>query len=530
MTTNMKKAIIIIIAVAILVGGFFAWRGYSTNKQAALSDSLQTVLIERGTLASTVGATGTVRSNQSAMLVWEIPGEVGSAHVAPGDHVSAGDILASLETGSLPAYIILTQADLVSAEKALDNLLNSASQQALAFKAVDNAQQALEDALNPELAQALALADIAETESAVEDTQRRLDILTAPIPQSAIDQAYANMLLAEQALTDLQKQIEPIEQKADHGPYKPWESRGMYKKILQMLQTQLTQLQIKYNDAVWKYESLHEPPDPIEVAVAEAELATAAAQLNEARVEWERVKDGPSPAEIAVLEARLADAQREWERLADGPNPDDITLAETRIAAAQATISQIDIVAPFDGVVTSVEAQPGDQVNPGTLAFRLDDLSHLLVDLGVSEVDINQIEIGQRVTLAFDAILAKEYQGEVVEVAPVGTELLGMVNFKVTVELLDADEYIKPGMTSAVDIVTSQVEDALLVPNQAVRVVDGERVVYVQSPVGTIQAVPITLGATSDIYSEIISGDLQPGDEIILNPPVDIAINTGAQK
>ncbi|MBU1662422.1 MAG: hypothetical protein KKD28_13225, partial [Chloroflexi bacterium] len=175
MTTNMKKAIIIIVAVAIIVGGFFAWRGYSTNKQAALSDSLQTVLIERGTLASTVGATGIVRSNQSAMLVWEIPGEVGSAHVAPGDHVSAGDVLASLDMTSLPAYIILAQADLVSAEKALDNLLNSESQQALAFKAVDNAQQALEDALNPELVQALALADIAETESAVEDTQRRLD-------------------------------------------------------------------------------------------------------------------------------------------------------------------------------------------------------------------------------------------------------------------------------------------------------------------------------------------------------------------
>ena len=530
MITNMKKAIIIIVTVAILVGGFFAWREYSANKQAALSDTLQTVSLERGTLASTVGATGTVRSNQSAVLAWEIPGEVGSVHIALGDHVSAGDVLASLDMTSLPAHIILTQANLVSDEKALDNLLNSASQQALALKAVDNAQQSIEDALNPELVQALALADIAEAESNVKNTQQRLDILTAPISQSAIAQAYANMLLAEQALGDLQKQIEPSERKASHGPYMPWESKGMYQKILQGLQMQLTQLQIKYDDAVWKHESLHEPPDPIEVAVAEAALATAAAQLDEARVEWERVKDGPSPAEIAVLEAILSDALREWERVADGPDPNDITLAETRIAAAQAVIRQIDIIAPFDGVVTYVEAQPGDYVNPGTLAFRIDDLSHLLVDLGVSEMDITRIEIGQKVTLAFDAILAKEYQGKVIEIALVGTELLGMVNFKVTVELLDADADIKPGMTSAVDIVTSQVEDALLAPNRAVRVVDGERVVYIHSSSGAIQIVPLTLGATSDTYSEIISGDVQPGDEIILNPPVDIMTSTGAQK
>ncbi len=69
----------------------------------------------------------------------------------------------------------------------------------------------------------------------------------------------------------------------------------------------------------------------------------------------------------------------------------------------------------------------------GQTAFRLDDLSRLLVDVSVSEVDINSVAVDQPVTLTFDAILGKIYNGKVVEVAQVGTSDQGVVNFKVTV-------------------------------------------------------------------------------------------------
>ncbi|MCK4899538.1 MAG: efflux RND transporter periplasmic adaptor subunit, partial [Anaerolineales bacterium] len=212
-------------------------------------------------------------------------------------------------------------------------------------------------------------------------------------------------------------------------------------------------------------------------------------------------------------------AQREWERLQDGPDPDDIAAAEARVAAARATLDQVRITAPFDGTITEVVSQSGDQVNPGTLALRIDDLSQLYVDLEVSEVDINQVEIGQQVILTFDAILANEYHGEVIEVALAGTQQQGVVSFNVTVELTDPDADVKPGMTSAVSIITTQLEEALLVPNRAVRVVDGKRVVYVLSEDGELQPIPITLGASSDTHSQVIDGNLRPGDLIVLNPP-----------
>jgi len=95
------------------------------------------------------------------------------------------------------------------------------------------------------------------------------------------------------------------------------------------------------------------------------------------------------------------------------------------------------------------------------------------------------VKPGQAVVLNFDAILAKEYHGTVIEVATVGTETQGVTSFQVTVELLDADEAVRPEMTSAVDIVTSEVDDVLLVPNRAIRLMNGERVIYVLTEAAT---------------------------------------------
>ena len=109
--------------------------------------------------------------------------------------------------------------------------------------------------------------------------------------------------------------------------------------------------------------------------------------------------------------------------------------------------------------------------------------------------------------MSFDAMLANEYHGEVVEVALVGNNVQGVVNFTVTVELLDPDAQVRPGMTSAVNIVISQIDEALLIPNRAVRVMDGERVVFILNN-GQLEPVQVTLGASSDLYSEVIDGAL----------------------
>jgi HlyD family secretion protein len=94
----------------------------------------------------------------------------------------------------------------------------------------------------------------------------------------------------------------------------------------------------------------------------------------------------------------------------------------------------------------------------------------------------------------------------------------GVVSFTVTVELTDADELVKPGMTAAVNVVIEEQKDVLLIPNRAVRLVDGERVVYVLVDGQPVQ-VKIKLGTSSDTMSVLVGGDIKEGDQIILNPP-----------
>jgi HlyD family secretion protein len=202
----------------------------------------------------------------------------------------------------------------------------------------------------------------------------------------------------------------------------------------------------------------------------------------------------------------------------DGPNPDDIAAAKARLAAAEATLKTARIEAPFSGTITSVQAKPGDQVAPGTVAFGLADLSHLLVDVEISEVDINRIALGQPVNMNFDAVLDLTYHGEVTAIGLSGVITQGVVSFNVTVELQDADERIKPGMTAAVNIVVEQIEDVLLVPNRAVRVVDGERTVFILEG-GQLKPVTIQLGVSSDTQSQVLDGELKVGDLVVLNPP-----------
>jgi HlyD family secretion protein len=223
-------------------------------------------------------------------------------------------------------------------------------------------------------------------------------------------------------------------------------------------------------------------------------------------------------AELEVARANLQDAEKALEKIENGPDPEDVAAAEARIEAAEANLALSEIKAPFSGTVTSVDIKPGDSVSPNQAVLALADISRLFVEADVSEVDVNRIEAGQEVRVTFDADLGHEYEGEVIEVGLVGSNVQGVVNFRVTVEMLSPNETIRPGLTAAVNIVVSEVENALLVPNRAVRVQDGKRVVYVLKN-GVLETVNIELGASSDLYSEVIDGDLQVGDEIVLNPP-----------
>ncbi len=453
---------IVIVVLVVAAVAYYLTIGRST---AADGTTYETETAARGTLTANVGATGTVRAGQSAILTWQASGRVEDVNVIIGKQVTQDEVLASLLQTSLSQGIILAQADLVSAQKNLDNVLESNLALAQAQQSLANAKQALSDAQEN-----LTKLDYRRaTDNLIEKTQANIDL------------AKKNVTLAEDAYKAVKNRPDGDSQKA------------------QAL---------------------------LNLTNARQELTNQTSNLN-----WYTGKPSDLDAEkyraaLSVAEAQLADAEREVKRLKDGPTVDDITAAEARIAAAQATLNQAKIIAPFDGIVTGAEPQPGDVVTAGRTAFRLDDFSHLLVDLQISEVDINDIQIGQAVTLSFDAIQSKVYNGQVVKVNQAGDSTTGAVNFTVTVELTDADGLVKPGMTAAVTITVKEIADALIVPNRAVRVVDGQRIVYVLED-GVLTMVTVRLGASSDTVSEVVGGDLKVGDLVVLNPPA-VAFGPGA--
>jgi HlyD family secretion protein len=512
----MKKTVYIIIAlVGVLALAAILYLVLSPRSSSTtLSDEIETTQIDIGPVSEIVGATGKVSSDQSALLSWKTSGLVADTYVQVGDQVQAGDVLAILDPGSLSPLDILAQAELVAARRALDNLIESQTQAALAYQSVETARQALDDARSPVVDQSSALQAVADAEKAVADAERRLKTITAPVSQAALDQAQANLVLKEKKLDDNQGMIDRIQKKLNKrdDQYKPWESRRRYRQIMDGLEIQRTQLEIDYENSLQKYENLISPQNFNDVSVAEADLLGAKARLLEAERAWQRIAEGVSLADLALLEAQLADAQREYERVRDGPTAQDITAAQARVTAAQGALEKAQLLAPFDGTITDVISKPNDLVSPGTLAFRLDDLSSLSVDVGISEIDINLIEVGQPVILTFDAILARQYNGRVVEVSPVGSTSLGIVDFMVKVELTDADADVRPGMTAAVEIIIKQTGEALRVPNRAA---EGTSFVYQIDRDGNLV---LTIGISSDQYSQVLVGDLSPGDVIVLNP------------
>jgi HlyD family secretion protein len=344
----------------------------------------------------------------------------------------------------------------------------------LAYLDLEEAQNALD------LEVAEAAKALADAQDALEAAQREQYNLTHPGKDVDIDQAFASMILAEDRLDKARDDYEPYANKPETN----------LERANFLLR--LTEAQQAYDSAVRTYNAYSGTSSATNISVADADLALA--------------------------EGQLAIAQRDYDNAVNAGDPNFTSSAEARVAAAEAAISQAHIEAPFTGMVTDADATPGDLVAPGDFAFRLDDLSRMLVDVEVSEVDINRVQVGQPATLTFGAAPEMEYHGEVTAVSLAGDTSDGAVNFRISVELTDADEFVRPGMTAAVNILVTQLDDVLLVPNRAVRIVDGQRVVYLLVD-GQMQAVAVQLGATSEVASEVIGGDLQAGDTVVLNPP-----------
>ena len=196
----------------------------------------------------------------------------------------------------------------------------------------------------------------------------------------------------------------------------------------------------------------------------------------------------------------------------------------------------------MDGVLIQLNAEQGETVVPGStnlpgsVIMIVADMSTLLAEVEVSEVDVVSVALGQPAEVTVDALRADEPQpGHVVEIATSGRRdpTQGTIRFRVKVALDDPDPALRPAMTAKVDILTATSEDALTVPIQAVvkRVVDAEGdelrgsaakgqnetdVVYTVNE-GETNIRPVVTGVADVLHVEITEG-LTEGEEVVIGP------------
>jgi len=193
-----------------------------------------------------------------------------------------------------------------------------------------------------------------------------------------------------------------------------------------------------------------------EVATAENQLQRANADLN--LVESKK-KQRYSTPEVARVEAQKSEAQAEY-------------------AAAEDTLAQLNVRAPFDGVVYSLPVLQGGYLNPGDLVLQEANLSKVRVRAFVDEPDLGRLAPGNPVEVTWDALPGRTWQGAV-GTTPAVIKLHGTRNVGETTLVIDNHDFkLLPNVNVGVTIVTAQHADVLTVPREAVHQEDHKTYVY----------------------------------------------------
>ena len=274
-------------------------------------------------------------------------------------------------------------------------------------------------------------------------------------------------------------------------------------------------------------------------------------------------------AEVSVRrqEVQLADARRNMRRtkelIADGLVSQEaldaaqlaLDTADVELEAQQHAVEQYrsafqrteddlartTIRSPMDGTVIQLNAEQGETVVPGStnlpgsVIMTVADMSVLLAEVEVSEVDVVNVSLGQEAEVKVDALGTEPQKGRVVEIATSGRRdpMQGTIRFRVKVALEDPDPALRPAMTAKVDILTATSDEAITAPIQSVvkRTLDDEGeevkgtaakgieesdVVYIVAD-GEAAVLAVETGISDELYVEIIDG-LADGQEVIIGP------------
>lgn len=325
------------------------------------------------------------------------------------------------------------------------------------------------------------------------------------------------------------------------------------------------------------------------VAAAQANVGEAQATLAQANATLARQENvfrlsgGRVPSKTE-LDAARADQKRAVASLAAARA--QVALQQAGLGTAQTNLSKARIYSPVTGVVLSRDIEPGQTVaaslNAPVLFTIAEDLSKMELEVSIDEADVGQVKEGQEATFTVDAFPGQRFPAKITRVnlgsnsssssssssssttasAGAGT----VVAYTAILSVDNARQDLRPGMTATADIVTMHKQNALLIPNAALRYRPAEggdgagaskggitsalvprgrrgggqsarsvttdrgaqQTVYVLDAEGKAQPVQVTTGDTNGSLTEVLSGKLQVGTNVITGELSSEASPSGA--
>ena len=408
-------------------------------------------------------AEGMVAPARASYLSFELAGELVEVAVKAGDQVQSGDVLAQLDARELDLALRSAEQDVVAQEAAQRQLRKGASEKVIARTDKANVDQIAQAEV------ALRAQELQFEKARQEDPSIAVAAALARVRQLELSLAKAqaqgtgpSQATAEVALERARIALAATQDEYDKALDRPWEDQA----IRDVWTKRLEQAQLDYKvaqaglDGALDAQRAHEAG----LRILSAQIEEARTQLAQALVSQDTYS---TTIEILAEEVEAARLQLQALRTWDNPYRDAATeeeisqaealLEKARVAADRLRLQREDatLTAPFAGTVVEVNADPGDQVSPGQVVVILATLDQLEVHTtDLSELEVGQIEVGDRAAVKIDAFPSHELPGTVTDIALQAQDYRGDTVYQVTVALDPVDERLalRWGMTALVEI------------------------------------------------------------------------------
>ncbi len=344
-------------------------------------------------------------------------------------------------------------------------------------------------------------ADLAQADNNLRAANAALQKLLEPVDPDTISQGEANVKAAQAAYS------------SQAGSVSPQQIKTAQLQVQKAQQAAEDANKVRA-DAGGRYTQ----DDPnYQKAVAQAGQAQVNAQV--AQLKLQQATRGTSltqaTANISYQQALLAQTKA-------GPLQTDIDTAQANYEIAklqrdqaQHALDNTELVAPFAGIVSTVNINPGE-VSTG-VAMVLTDTNNLYADINVDETDIGKIRIGQPVQITLDALPGNTLTGKVLRIAQTADTTASVITYVVRVALDHTTAPLRVGMTANAVFVVREAQNVVRIPNDYLRLnrATNQASATLVSADGAFIQVPVKLGLQGTDYSEVVEG-LRAGDTVAL--------------